>query len=139
MRIPRISRFAAKFEMNANTFADAAQSREYCLGALRSKLLGIIVCLIYALLWRIGVEVERFPCCAECVRCVIRVSGLVLLDSAEELFMADVALDKLDTKGSKDYLVANTQGQTVSETISMEKFVILGRVDLNASVEDLFK
>jgi hypothetical protein len=95
MRVSCIPRLASEFEVNADTLTDTAQTREDGFGTLGSEFLSVVISFIYALFGGVGVEVEGFPCCAERVRGAVWVGGFVLLNSAKELFMADIALATL--------------------------------------------
>jgi hypothetical protein len=95
--------------------------------------LRIVRGLVNALLGSIGVEVIRVPCYVEAI-VAGRVGRAIFLDRFLELLMAYVALRFVLVQKYISIVAEGvfTQGHTVSDTISILKFVILRRVDLNA-------
>ena len=137
MAVSCVARLAAELEDDANVLARSVQALEDHLRTLLAEFGLVILAFVYALFRRGRVQVEWEPGGREGILRVW-VARLVQRDPFLEFVFPDIALCKqrsvLHSKliySSSDEL---THGQTVSDTISMLKFVILLNVCLSATV-----
>ena len=92
VRVARVARFAAEFEVDADVLSDGGQPLEDQRGFLGAEFLGVVGAFVDARRWGVGIEVEREPGCGEGVG-GLGVGAFVGGDAGFEFLFADVALE----------------------------------------------